>query len=137
MSDKEPHAELGRSMEDYLETILKLSYELPAVRSVNIADSLGFSRASVSAAMKKLLEDGYIHKSWEGYITLTEKGQAIAEDIYARHRFFAENLKEIGIDPQTAESEACRIEHAISKETFQKLLEANQNAKKEKPDREN
>lgn len=130
MSYKEPHAQLGKSGEDYLEAILILSHELPVVRSVDIAKFLGFSKPSVSIAMKKLLEDRYIQKSQEDYITLTENGQAIAEEIYARHCFFREHLIEIGIDSRTAESDACRIEHDISEETFQKLLEANQKKSK-------
>ena len=121
----------NESREDYLETILRLGFERPVVRSVDIADFLGYSKASVSVAMKKLLEDGYIHKSLEGFITLTDKGQAIAQEIYARHRFFTEHLIEIGIDPQTAQTEACRIEHVISEETFQRLVEANKNAKED------
>lgn len=129
MSDKEPHAKLGRSGEDYLEAILRLSYEFPVVRSINIAEKLGRSKASVSVAMKKLLEDGYIQKSQEGSITLTEKGRVIAEEMDTRHRFFAENLIEIGIDPQAAEVEACRMEHVISQETFQKLVKANAECK--------
>ena len=129
MSDQETHAKLGRSGEDYLEAILRLSYEFPVVRSINIAEKLGRSKASVSVAMKKLLEDGYIQKSQEGSITLTEKGRVIAEEIDNRHRFFAENLIEIGIDPQTAEVEACRMEHVISQETFQKLVKANAGCK--------
>lgn len=137
MSDKEPHAKLGRSGEDYLEAILRLSYEFPVVRSINIAEKLGRSKASVSVAMKKLLEEGYIQKSQEGSITLTEKGRVIAEEMDAKHCFFAENLIEIGIDPQTAQSEACQIEHVISKETFQKLVEANQDAKEETQHHEN
>ena len=115
----------NESREDYLEAILRLGSERPVVRSVDIAEFLGFSKASVSVAMKKLLEDGYIYKSQEGFITLTDKGLAIAQGIYAGHRFFAKHLIEIGIDPQTAESEACRIEHVISEETFQRLVEAN------------
>ena len=129
MSDDGSQEKMNESREDYLEAILRLKLERPEVRSVDIAEFLGFSKPSVSTAMKKLCEGGYIRKSWEGYITLTDKGQAIAEDIYARHLFFAEHLTEIGIDPQTAESEACRIEHVISKETFQRLVEANHNAK--------
>ena len=128
---EEPQEKRNESREDYLEAILRLSAERPVVRSVDIADFLGFSRASVSVAMKKLLEGGYIYKSREGYITLTDKGRAIAEEIYARHRFFAEHLIEIGIDPRTAESEACRIEHVISEETFQRLVEADRNAKED------
>ena len=130
MPDEKFHAKLNESGEDYLEAILRLSLERPVVRAVDIANFLGFSKPSVSTAMKKLLEDGYIKRSREGYITLTEKGRVIAEDMYDRHRFFAEHLTEIGIDPKTAESEACRIEHTISRESFQKIMEANRNAKK-------
>ena len=122
----------NESREDYLEAILRLQSERPVVRSVDIADFLGFSKASVSIAMKKLLEDGYIHKSQEGFITLTDQGQAFAREIYARHRSFTEHLIKIGIDPQTAESEACRIEHVISQESFQKIMEANSHAEEEK-----
>ena len=126
---EEWQAKMNESREDYLEAILRLQSERPVVRSIDIAEFLGFSKASVSVAMKKLLEDGYIYKSQEGFITLTDKGLAIAQEIYARHRFFAEHLIEIGIDPQTAQSEACRIEHVISEETFQRLVEANQKCK--------
>ena len=128
---EERQAKRNESREDYLEAILRLGSERPVVRSVDIAQFLGFSKASVSVAMKKLHEDGYIQKSQEGYITLTDKGLTIAQKIYARHRFFAEHLVEIGIDPQTAQSEACRIEHVISEETFQRLVEANRNAKED------
>ena len=126
---EEWQAKMNESREDYLEAILRLQSERPVVRSIDIAEFLGFSKASVSVAMKKLLEDGYIYKSQEGFITLTDKGLAIAQEIYARHRFFAEHLIEIGIDPQTAQSEACRIEHVISEETFQRLVEVNQKCK--------
>ena len=128
---EERQTKRNESREDYLEAILRLGLERPVVRSVDIAEFLGFSKASVSIAMKKLLEDGYIHRSREGYIMLTDKGLAIAQEIYARHRFFAEHLIGIGIDPQIAESEACRIEHVISEETFQRLVEANRNAKED------
>ena len=121
----------NESREDYLEAILILQSERPVVRSIDIAEFLGFSKASVSVAMKKLHEDECIQKSQKGYITLTGKGLTIAREIYARHRFFAEHLIEIGIDPQTAQSEACRIEHVISEETFQRVVEANRNAKED------
>ena len=136
MSDEEQREKLNESREDYLEAILRLSLEHPVVRSVDIARALGISKASVSVAMKRLREGGYIKRSEEGYIALSGKGLEIAEDIYARHRFFTEHLIEIGIDPKTAESEACRIEHDISRETFQKLVDANQNAKEARQDHE-
>ena len=132
MTDEKPQPKLGESGEDYLEAILRLSLAQPAVRSIDIAHAHGFSKTSVSLAMKKLSEGGYIKKSEEGFITLTDKGRSAAEKIYARHCFFTEHLIEIGIDPQTAESEACRIEHVISEESFQKLAEANLHAHHEK-----
>ena len=127
---EERRAKLNESREDYLEAILRLSKKLPAVRSVDIADFFGVSKPSVSVAMKKLWEGGYVDRTQEGYIILTDKGLATAQEVYARHRFFTEHLIEIGIDPQTAQCEACRIEHVISEETFQRLVEANAQAQK-------
>ena len=88
------------------------------------------SVTNLSVGCKASLRSAF-HPLRISYITLTDKGLAIAREIYARHRFFAEHLVEIGIEPQTAESEACRIEHVISEETFQRLVEANRNAKED------
>ena len=84
---EEQQTKRNESREDYLEAILRLGSERPVVRSVDIADFLGFSKTSISIAMKKLLEDGYIHRSKEGYITLTDTGLDVAQEIYTRHRF--------------------------------------------------
>ncbi len=106
------------STEDYLEAILILSDELPEVRSIDIANEMSFSKPSVSVAMKNLKEKDYIEISPEGYITLTESGQELAEDIYERHRLFTDWLVNMGVDPDIAAEDACRMEHDISQESF-------------------
>lgn len=112
---------IGESSENYLETILILSKRQPAVRSVDIATELDFKKPSVSVAMKKLRENDYIRVSPEGYITLTEAGRKIAERIYERHELLSSWLVRLGVSPDTAVSDACRIEHVISAESFQAL----------------
>ena len=109
---------LNESAENYLETILILSQKLPVVRSVDIANELGFKKSSVSVAMKKLRESEHIIVSREGYITLTESGQAIADMIYERHTLLSSWLERLGVDPQIAADDACRMEHVISEESF-------------------
>ncbi len=106
------------STEDYLETILILSDKLPEVRSIDIANEMSFSKPSVSVAMKNLKEKEYIDISPEGYITLTDSGQELAEDIYERHRLFTDWLVSMGVDPDVAAEDACRMEHDISQESF-------------------
>ena len=106
---------VNESSENYLETILMLSKKLPVVRAVDIATELNFKKSSVSVAMKKLRESEHIIVSREGYITLTESGQAIADMIYERHSSWLERL---GVDPQIAADDACRMEHVISEESF-------------------
>ncbi len=108
----------NESAENYLETILILSKKKPVVRSVDIADELGFKKSSVSVAMKKLRESEHIIVSREGYITLTESGQAIADMIYERHTLLSSWLERLGVDPQVAADDACRMEHVISEESF-------------------
>ena len=108
----------NESAENYLETILVLSKKKPVVRSVDIADELGFKKSSVSVAMKKLRESEHIIVSREGYITLTESGQAIADMIYERHTLLSSWLERLGVDPQIAADDACRMEHVISEESF-------------------
>ena len=108
----------NESAENYLETILILSKKKPVVRSVDIADELGFKKSSVSVAMKKLRESEHIIVSHEGYITLTESGQAIADMIYERHTLLSSWLERLGVDPQVAADDACRMEHVISEESF-------------------
>ena len=105
---------INESAENYLETILVLSGQLPVVRSVDIAAELDFKKPSVSVAMKKLRESGHITVSPEGYITLTPSGKEIAERIYERHTLLTSWL----VDSKTAADDACRIEHVISAESF-------------------
>lgn len=109
---------INESAENYLETILMLSGKLPVVRSVDVATELGFKKSSVSVAMKNLREKEHIVVSKEGYITLTESGKAIAEMIFERHELLTTWLIQLGVDPQVAADDACRIEHVISTESF-------------------
>ena len=106
------------SSENYLETILILSKKLPVVRSVDIANELGFKKSSVSIAMKNLREKNQITVTDAGFIYLTDEGRAIAEMIYERHELLSKGLVALGVDPKVATEDACRIEHVISAETF-------------------
>ena len=106
------------SAEMYLETILVLSQKKPEVRSIDIVGELDYKKSSVSVAMKKLRENGFIEMDEDGYITLTEKGREIAETIYDRHTFLSNWLIHIGVDKATAIEDACRIEHVISPDSF-------------------
>ncbi len=110
--------ELGESLEDYLESILVLSEKIDHVRSVDVASYLGFSKPSVSHAVKLLEKDGYLHLDENKFLYLTEDGNRIATETYRRHRFFREMLEEIGVPKTIAENDACRMEHVISQETF-------------------
>lgn len=114
---------IQESAENYLETILMLGQNGQQVRSIDIVNELGFSKPSVSVAMKKLRENGFIKVDTDGYITLTESGSEIAERIYERHTIISDILIRLGVDKETAVNDACRIEHVISPETFQKLKE--------------
>lgn len=109
------------SEEDYLETILILNGRMPAVRSVDIAEEMGYSKASISVAMKNLKEKEYIEISKEGFITLTPSGKKIASEIYERHKVITDLLIGLGVNPVTASEEACKIEHDISAETFEAI----------------
>ncbi len=112
---------VNESAENYLETILILSKEHPVVRSVDIAEELGFKKSSVSVAMKNLREKQHITVSKEGFITLTDSGRAIAEMIYERHELLSDWLTRLGVDPKVAVEDACRIEHVISAESFEAI----------------
>ncbi|MDE6760445.1 MAG: metal-dependent transcriptional regulator [Lachnospiraceae bacterium] len=112
---------INESAENYLETILILSKTLPVVRSVDIATELGFKKSSVSIAMKNLREKKYITVSEAGYITLTESGKEIADMIYERHELFTSWLISLGVDEKIASEDACRMEHVISKESFEAI----------------
>ena len=111
----------NESAENYLETILVLSKRLPVVRSVDIATELGFKKSSVSIAMKNLREKHHIVVSDAGFITLTESGMAIASEIYERHEFLSTWLARLGVDQEVATEDACKIEHVISKESFEAI----------------
>ena len=109
---------INESAENYLETILILSKEKPVVRSVDIAEELGFKKSSVSVAMKNLRTKEHITVTKEGFIYLTESGKEIAEMIYERHELLSNWLVKLGVDKEIAAEDACRIEHVISKESF-------------------
>lgn len=109
------------SSENYLETILILKKRMGSVRSVDIAAELQFSKPSVSVAMKNLREKGYITVEEGGQISLTEKGQGLAEGVYERHSLFTDLLVALGVNKKTAAEDACRIEHVISEESFQAI----------------
>ena len=111
------------SAEDYLEAILMLRERKGAVRSIDIANEKNFSKASVSIAMKKLRENGYIQVDKEGYITLQPTGEEIAQNIYERHRLLTEFFIHLGVSPAVAAADACKVEHDLSDETFQKIKE--------------
>ncbi len=109
---------IHESAENYLETILILSKSLPVVRSVDIANELGFKKSSVSVAMKNLRENGYITVTQAGFIYLTDAGNEIAAKIYERHEFLSKWLMQLGVDKKIATEDACKIEHHISAESF-------------------
>ena len=100
---------IHQSAEDYLETILKLKEQLGIVRSIDIANELGYSKPSVSVAMKRLRENGYLEMDKEGYITLKPSGLEIAQRIYERHRVLRCLLLDLGVDEQTAAADACNL----------------------------
>ena len=119
MATDETAVKSTESSENYLKTILILSKHLPVVRSVDIANEMGFKKSSVSIGMKNLRAKGHITVTDAGFIYLTESGKEIAESIYEKNRFMSEMLVAWGVDPVTAERDACRIEHVISAETFE------------------
>lgn len=112
---------IQESAENYLETILILSQRQPAVRSIDIANEMGFSKPSVSIAMKHLRENGYVVVDEDGHLKLTPSGLAIAAKIYERHTVISDMLTRLGVDPKIAAEDACRIEHVISSESFDAL----------------
>ncbi len=114
----------NESAENYLEAILILSQKLPVVRSVDIANEMDFKKSSVSIAMKNLREKKMITVTDAGFICLTEEGKEIAEMIYERHRFFTDTLVSLGVPREIAAEDACRMEHVLSKESFEALKKA-------------
>lgn len=115
---------LHASGEDYLEAVLMLQKKMGMVRSVDLARHMGYSKPSISHAVGLLRDGGLLTVDSGGFLHLTEAGREVAERIYERHQFFTKHLIAIGVDRETAEQDACRIEHAISDESFQKLKDA-------------
>ena len=111
----------NESAEDYLETILILSKQLPVVRSVDIATELGYKKSSVSVAMKNLREKNHITVTPQGYIYLTDSGKTIAENVYERHKWFTKWLISLGVEESIASADACKIEHILSRESFEAI----------------
>ena len=109
---------IHESAEDYLEKILMLQEQKGSVRSIDIAVAMGFSKPSVSVAMKNLRENGYIHMDDQGHISLTESGLEIANTMYERHVMLTNWLIYLGVNPKTAAADACRMEHVVSAESF-------------------
>ncbi len=109
------------SGEDYLEAILVLKKQRGMVRSVDVARHLGFSKPSVSHAVGLLRDEGLLTMDADSFLHLTKAGRTIAESIYDRHQFFTTRLVDLGVEPELAEQDACRIEHVISEESYQKI----------------
>ena len=111
------------SAENYLEAILSLREARGMVRSIDIANHLHFSKPSVSVAMKKLRESGYGEVDEDGFISLLPAGEEIARRIYERHQLLTEFFIRLGVDPEVAAADACKVEHDLSDETFRKIKE--------------
>ena len=122
---------MQESGEMYLETILILSRTKGQVRSIDIVDYMSFSKPSVSRAVGLLKSGGYILVDPEGYITLTDAGREVAEKIYERHTTLTELLTRLGVDPDVAAKDACKVEHDLSEETYSKMIAFAEKAEKE------
>ena len=112
---------IHESAEDYLESILIIQEQSGQVRSIDVVNKLGYSKPSVSIAMKKLRENGYISMAADGLITLNESGLEIASRIYHRHRTLTELFLQLGVSPENAAADACKVEHDLSEETFARI----------------
>ncbi|MDY6338929.1 MAG: metal-dependent transcriptional regulator [Saccharofermentans sp.] len=128
---------IGKSAEDYLESMIILKEKNGYIRSIDIANFLGVTKPSVSNAMKRLREEGYIEMNRSGFITVTEKGMEIADKIYTRHKKLTDFFITLGVNAEVAEDDACKIEHDLSDETFEaicvhvdKFSKANKSKKK-------
>jgi Mn-dependent DtxR family transcriptional regulator len=119
--------ELRATGEDYLEAVLILYRQKGDVRCVDLATFLERSKPTVTNMVTRLCESGFLVREDNKTLSLTTKGKEVAEKIYERHRFFTQRLIDAGVDPETAERDACRLEHAISEESFQKLKDALEN----------
>lgn len=114
---------IHESAEDYLEKILMLQEQKGSVRSIDIAVAMGFSKPSVSVAMKNLRENGYISMDADGFIKLEAPGMEIAQRIYGRHRKLTAFFVALGVDPDVAAKDACKVEHDLSEKTFAAICE--------------
>ena len=112
---------IQESGEMYLETIHILSKRNPHVRSIDISEHMGYSKPSVSRAVSLLRTGGYITVDGDGFITLTETGLAVAEKIYARHTLLVELLVKLGVNPEIAAADACKMEHSLSDESYEAI----------------
>ena len=112
---------IHKSAEDYLESILILQEQWGQVRSIDIVNKLGYSKPSVSIAMKKLRESGYISMAADGTITLNDSGMEIASRIYGRHKTITRLFQHLGVSPEQAAIDACKVEHDLSQETFERI----------------
>ncbi|MBP3871817.1 MAG: metal-dependent transcriptional regulator [Faecalicoccus sp.] len=117
--------EKQKSVEDYLESILMITKENGSCRSIDVARKLGFTKASVSIAVKKLSEEGYVIKEDKGNLVLTDAGLEYASRVYERHEVLKSFLVNMGVSEKVAEEDACEMEHIISEITFQKIKEWN------------
>ena len=115
--------QLKESGEMYLETIYVLSKKSNYIRSIDVCEEMGYSKPSVSIAMKKLRENGYIAVDGEGNLTLLEPGREIAERIYSRHRLLTHFFVQLGVDEEVAAEDACKAEHILSEQTLEKIRE--------------
>ena len=113
---------IHESAEDYLEVILMLQERQGLVRSIDIAHEKNYSKPSVSIAMKRLRENGYVEMDAEGFITLLPPGAEIAQRIYTRHRLLSQFLRNLGVSEENAVADACKIEHDLSEETYSKMI---------------
>ena len=114
---------IKESAENYLETIYSLIEKNGSVRSIDIANELGFSKPSISVAMKAFREEGYVCVDKEGKITLTGKGLEVATRVYERHQLIAKALMALGVSETTAYEDSCKLEHGLSDESFEKIKE--------------
>ena len=112
---------IHESAEDYLESILVIQEQAGQVRSIDVVNRLGFSKPSVSIALKKLRESGYVTMSADGLITLTDSGMEIASRIYGRHKMITRLFEMLGVSPEQAALDACKVEHDLSDETFGRI----------------
>ncbi len=115
--------QIKESAENYLEAILMIKKEKGHVRSIDVANELNFSKPSVSVAMKHFREEGYVVIDEDGGISLTKKGLEIASKVYEKHQIIAKALISLGVDEKTAYEDSCKIEHDISRQSFEKIKE--------------